>query len=118
MDSKLTNELIIKNIELIFCQDDQCLHKNDFVSVAGARLKNSLPLIEYLLKHDLIEIEDDPAIFYLTTYGYDIQEEGRWYDYTLIEEKREPSVGYTAITSDAEKNVKPIHFSPRMKFSL
>ena len=83
MNSPLTNHLILVNLELIFKSENQCLHKDDFIDLNQKRISDSSELIAYLLDKNLIEIEEDASVFYLTTEGYEAHESWHWYDPNL-----------------------------------
>ncbi len=116
MKLELTHDLVFANLDRIIAEKEECLHKNEFVNVNGGRLLDSSSLIAYLLKHDLIEVEDDPNIYFLTPTGYDVQENRYWSDLDLKEEPPvfERKLNYSEAYAEEPKK-KTIKCSPLVK---
>lgn len=114
VNSPLTNDLILINLDLIFRSNNQCLHKDDFVDLNQKRIADSSELVTYLLNNNLIEIEEDASVFYLTTEGYEVHESWVWYDPDLIPEMpvRRVQDSYSLPDVQKEKVIRP---SVRMK---
>jgi predicted transcriptional regulator len=110
----LNNEHINSIIQTIHAKGNDGLGRQAFLPLAVQD-----ELIHYLLKYDLIETEDDPNHFYLTDRGYDILEEGRWYDVELESEEGLPDnfyghegLFYSQVESD--EDLKERHSKKKM----
>ncbi|MFK8045705.1 MAG: hypothetical protein AB8B72_09425 [Crocinitomicaceae bacterium] len=69
-------EIHFVNLKLISDSIDQCLSKDDFKSKESYPEKDKKIVIEDLLFCDLIETENDPNLYFLTTEGYYAVEQG------------------------------------------
>jgi len=74
--SKKQFEIAIHNLKLLYNTEGQCLHRDQFQTLLGTALEEPKEIIELLIKHDLIETESDPNIYYLTTETYHFIEQG------------------------------------------
>ncbi|MGB1104311.1 MAG: hypothetical protein ACPG21_11865 [Crocinitomicaceae bacterium] len=82
-------------------------------------------LINYLLEHDLIEVDDIPDIYYLTDRGYEAIDNGGWHDESLEhhqDENKEYGVKYRVVPSEEEvefrSKEKEFQLSSGTKISL
>ncbi len=106
MKFHLSNQLVYKNINHIYQSPNECVTTNDFIDLEGKPLINSDLLIAYMVENDLIETENDPRVYYLTPYGYDVQEQGSWYDFRLDDNRedhqKDRGLAYSMITPEEE----------------
>lgn len=120
---KLTNEIIYKNLVLIDESGDKGVHVSNFIHDSGAKLSesDSSDLIAYLLKYDLVEIEDTDDIYFLTDVGYNVLESDGWHDPELNLYDDEPidrSLNYSVVGSEDKKEKKPRQVSWFMQWLI
>lgn len=107
----ISNELVYANLKLIHESKNQSIQPENFISLNGSKLKDKGDLMNYLLKYDLIETEDQENVFYLTDIGYEVIDRGFWYDPDLDmidETESNPKPFYSVFEDDrVKKNQKP-----------
>jgi len=60
----------IQNLQNIYESDEESLNAKDFVDENGVKLKDSTQIVKELIALDLIEIEIEEDVYYLTYKGF------------------------------------------------
>ena len=107
IDAENIREFIAVNLELIYNAKNQSLHKSCFVDLDKNKLENPDELIGIMVQLDLIEIERDDDIYFLTEIGYKYAENHPgWYwgelppEYYKVDDDIEEDVDYRGYDSD------------------
>lgn len=72
--SKILFELSIRNLTTLHSQDGKPLRSSDFFDKRDDPSAETKKVISFLLKEELIETENQPDEYYLTTEAYDLIE--------------------------------------------
>lgn len=67
----------IKNVKLIFDSENESINSTEFIDENGNPHPQPTLLIDELLELDLIEVESDNKLVFLTPLGYEVAE-GEW----------------------------------------
>lgn len=90
MDSDTIN-IIHHNLTILLNAKKNCIHKSKFVNIDDQQLHDLDRILNIMINEYLIETERDDDIYYLTEYGYDCAEWGKWpshksyWDFTCLD---------------------------------
>lgn len=86
-------KFVNRNLFLLLKAPENCFYKNEFIVYLDGEACDVDYLINMMLAEDMIEIEDENDLYYLTQFGFEIAIKGNWYSekYDYVTKTQEQS---------------------------